>query len=132
MKLSKFFLVLTSTLMVVLCMILFKINNSDIKITEIAGDKSALSNATIISETIESMYQVKEININKDGIKNKNFTFSKPVRFGDEDDIRASEVTGRFAQNSARQHITVAERIGGVDEHHFDGMLQLLVLETVI
>lgn len=111
MKLSKFFLVLTSTLMVVLCMILFKINNSDIKITEIAGDKSALSNATIISETIESMYQVKEININKDGIKNKNFTFSKPVRFGDEDDIVTSSNILNYNKNNNKMY-KIKDRVG--------------------
>jgi len=87
MKFSKIFLIGISILIVLLCIFLGINNKSEIKVTEIKGDRSALGNATIISETIENIYQVKEVSISKSGINKNNFAFSKPVRFSEEGDI---------------------------------------------
>ena len=58
--------------------------------------------------------------------------FHVAAAFGEEDDVGALQMPGRFAQNAARQHVAVAERIGGIDQHHLDRMLELLVLEAIV
>ena len=50
----------------------------------------------------------------------------------EEDDVGATDVPGRFAEDPSRQQIAVAERIRRIDKHHLDRVLQLLILETVI
>ena len=50
----------------------------------------------------------------------------------EEDDVGAADMAGGLAKDAAWEHIAVAERVGGIDEDDFDGMLQLFVLEAIV
>lgn len=46
--------------------------------------------------------------------------------------VGAFKMPRRLAENAARQHIAVAERVRRVDENNLDGMLEFLILKTVV
>ena len=50
----------------------------------------------------------------------------------EKDDVGPFEIPHRLAQDAPRQQVAVAERIGRVDQHDFNRMLQLLILEPVV
>ena len=54
------------------------------------------------------------------------------VGFGEEDVVRPPDVFDRLAQDSARQHVAVAEGIGGVHQHDVDVRLEHEILKAVV
>ena len=58
--------------------------------------------------------------------------FMSPVGLGEKDIVGTTDIFDRFTQDTARQDVTVAEWIGGIDQYDVDVRLEPEVLETII